>query len=39
MQARVPLTDGDFVILQSYLRPLSLIKRQHLLMSGAPSTH
>lgn len=39
LQARVPLTDEDFAHFQDYLRPLTLSKRQHLLVAGEPCTH
>jgi len=39
LQARVPLTDDDFTVFQQYLRPLTLSKRQHLLVAGEPCTH
>ena len=39
LQARVPLTDDDFAASQTYLRPQTLRKRQHLLQAGEPCTH
>ncbi|MDO7848631.1 Crp/Fnr family transcriptional regulator [Hymenobacter sp. M29] len=34
LQVRVPLNDADFATFCSYLRPLALRKRQHLLQAG-----
>ncbi|MDB5270008.1 MAG: hypothetical protein JWP58_3048, partial [Hymenobacter sp.] len=39
LQARVPLTDECFADFQTYLRSLTLNKRQHLLQAGEPCTH
>jgi CRP-like cAMP-binding protein len=39
LQARVPLTDDVFAAFQGYLHPLTLGKRQHLLVAGEPCTH
>lgn len=39
LQSRVPLSDDDFAAFQSYLRPQTLSKRQHLLQAGEPCTH
>lgn len=36
---RVPITDEEFAFLRQHLRPLSLAKRQHYLMSGDVCTH
>jgi CRP-like cAMP-binding protein len=39
LQSRVSLSDDDFAAFQSYLRPQTLNKRQHLLQAGEPCTH
>jgi len=38
LHARVPLTEADFTTFSSYLRPLALRKRQHLLQAGEVCT-